>query len=70
MPDISTSAIATDDTVVLTPVVSLPGDVTLTVDTSVLTGGIATDLVQALVPSGDVVPSPPRPRHLLLSLPR
>ena len=53
MPD--TSAITTDDAVVLTPVVSLPGDATLTVDTSVLTGGIATELVQALVSSGDVV---------------
>ena len=39
----------------LVPVVSLPGDATLTVDTSVLTGGIATELVQALVSSGDVV---------------
>ncbi len=50
MPDASTSAITTDDAVVLVPVVSLPGDATLTVDTSVLTGGIATELVQALSP--------------------
>ena len=39
----------------LTPVVTQPGDVTLTVDTSVLSGGIADQLVQALVSSGDVV---------------
>ncbi len=54
-PDASTSAITMDDAVMLAPVVSLPGDATLTVDTSVLTGGIATELVQALVSSGDVV---------------
>ena len=53
MPD--ASALTMDDAVVLAPVVSLPGDATLTVHTSVLTGGIATELVQALVSSGDVV---------------
>ncbi len=42
----------------LAPVVSLPGDATLTVDTSVLSGGIADQLVQALVSSGDVVVPP------------
>ncbi len=49
---------STDNAVVLAPVVSLPGDATLTVDTSVLSGGIADQLVQALVSSGDVVVSP------------
>ncbi len=50
----------TDDAIVLTPVVTQPGDVTLTVDTNVLSGGIADQLVQALVSSGDiVVPSLP-----------
>ena len=50
-----TSTATMDDAVVLTPVVTQPGDVTLTVDTSVLSGGIADQLVQALVSSGDVV---------------
>ncbi len=46
----------------LTPVVTQPGDVTLTVDTSVLSSGIADQLVQALISSGDiVVPSLPAP---------
>ncbi len=49
---------STDDAVVFVPVVSLPGDATLTVDTSVLSGGIADQLVQALVSSGDVVVPP------------
>ena len=49
------SAITMDDAVVLAPVVSLPGDAILTVDTNVLTGGITSKLVQALVSSGDVV---------------
>ncbi len=54
------STATTDDAVVLTPVVTQPGDVTITVDTSVLSGGIADQLVQALVSSGDiVVPSLP-----------
>ena len=44
-----------DDAIVLMPVVTQPGNVTLSVDTSVLSGGIADQLVQALVSSGDVV---------------
>ncbi len=46
---------STDDAVMLAPVVTLPGDATLTVDTNVLSSGIAEQLVQALVSSGDVV---------------
>ncbi len=49
---------STDDAIVLAPVMSLPGDATLTVDTNVLSGGIADQLVQALVSSGDVVVPP------------
>ncbi len=50
----------TDDAIMLTPVVTQPGDVTLTVDTNVLSSGIADQLVQALVSSGDIaVPSLP-----------
>ncbi len=52
------SITSTDDAVVLAPVVSLPGDATLTVDTNVLSSGIADQLVQALVSSGDVVVPP------------
>ncbi len=37
---------------------TLPSDATLTVDTNVLSGGIADQLVQALVSSGDVVVPP------------
>ncbi len=49
---------STDNAIVLAPVVTLPGDATLTVDTNVLSGGIADQLVQALVSSGDVVVPP------------
>ncbi len=49
---------STDDAIVLAPVVTLPGNATLTVDTNVLSGGIADQLVQALVSSGDVVVPP------------
>ena len=52
--DASTTAM--DDAIVLMPMVTQPGDATLTVDTNVLSGGIADQLVQALVSSGDVVP--------------
>ncbi len=55
-----TSAITTDNAIMLAPVVSLPSDAILTVDTNVLAGGITSELVQALVSSGDiVVPSLP-----------
>ncbi len=42
----------------LAPVVTLPGNATLTVDTNVLSGCITDQLVQALVSSGDVVVPP------------
>ncbi len=54
--DASTTAM--DDAIVLMPMVTQPGDATLTVDTNVLSGGIADQLVQALVSSGDVVVPP------------
>ncbi len=55
------STAATDDTIVLVPMVTRPGNATLTVDTNVLSSGIADQLVQALVTSGDVVVAPPFP---------
>ncbi len=55
------STAATDDAIMLVPMVTRPSDATLTVDTNVLSGGIADQLVQALVSSGNVVVALPLP---------